>query len=933
MLYLIELKLGNYIFFCNLVRYLTINKLTMRKIIFLLTILIAAISSNLTAQVEGFESTVVGSIPTDWGKYQSESDDSGFLVKNETGYAYQGNNYLAHEGVDLNAVSTSWIVSKAYHVGSAYELSFYWRGRWSSAYNFTAVYISTGSNDPVANPSDFTELKEFSPANYPNNWLQWKEEQYDLSAYANQDIYVAFKYVGDHAHDFYLDEFNVAAMPFCDNPDTIEITNRGTDFLDVSWSAVTGVENYEISWGPSGFDPDASGANVQTVNGATNFHLDGLTAGTVYDVYVRSQCSSFNYSYWTGPVTNATVGPAPANDICSGAINLDVYPLNGGTGHELQQNTFNTTDSGVHSSCDDIGTNLDLWYTVTVPTGETGFTIITSGDKGDNIEAAIYDSCGGNEIECFASGNSKTVRNLTAGQTYYVQVWLDDFNSGIFDIVIEKLPPTPANDDCDGAIALTVNTDNTCTTVTHSSNLNATPSSQPDDVTGTPNNDVWFSFVATDTRHEISLLNITPITGTSTDMGMGIYDGTNGCSNLTLVQDSDPESMIAYGLTIGTTYYIRVYGWYDNTNAQEFDICVKTIPPPPANDLCNNAINLTVYDINASIGNETPADTEYANDSGNHPSCDDTGINLDLWYTFTVPAGETMVTVKTGGDKGDKIEAALYDSCGGNEIDCQNNSSTKIFSGLTAGNTYILQVWHDNFNAGEFNIAIEKTPNAPINDICSGAVVLPVTNSCSPMSVSNLNTTDSGVPSPSCGYYQGGDLWFSVTIPSSGSVSVETSQIANSAVSDTGMAAYEGDCSNLTLLECNDDIDYPNNTFSQIQLTGRTPGEIVYFRIWEYGNDSFGDIGICAHDSSVSLAENTIEGLKFYPNPIQNVLNIEAQKTIQTVKIYSISGQEVLSLKPNTNRQQIDMSHLSNGIYFVKVQVNKQLTAFKVVKK
>ena len=109
-------------------------------------------------------------------------------MENETGYAYQGNNYLVHEGVDLNAVSTAWIVSKAYHVESAYELSFYWRGRWSSAY------------------------------------------------------------------DFYLDGANVAAIPYCGNPDTIEITNRGTDFLDVSWSAVTDVNNYEISWVPAGFD-------------------------------------------------------------------------------------------------------------------------------------------------------------------------------------------------------------------------------------------------------------------------------------------------------------------------------------------------------------------------------------------------------------------------------------------------------------------------------------------------------------------------------------------------------------------------------------------------------------------------------------------------------------------------------------------------------
>ena len=79
--------------------------------------------------------------------------------------------------------------------------------------------------------------------------------------------------------------------------------------------------------------------------------------------------------------------------------------------------------------------------------------------------------------------------------------------------------------------------------------------------------------------------------------------------------------------------------------------------------------------------------------------------------------------------------------------------------------------------------------------------------------------------------------------------------------------------------------------------------------------------------------DNTIKGFKFYPNPVNNTLNMSAQDNIEKVSIYNISGQEVINVTPNAVQTQVDMSRLQNGIYFVKAQVNGQLTAFKVIKK
>jgi len=1043
----------------------------MRKITFWLLLLIVAISSHLNAQIESFETTAVGSIPNGWVKYQSESDDPGFQVKDETGYAHDGTKYLVHEGIDLAAESTSWVISNVVHVGTGYELSFYWRGRWTSAYNFTAVYISTGSNDPISNPGDFTMLEELSPTNYPNTWLQWNKAMYDLSSYANQNIYIAFKYIGDHAHDFFVDEINVAPMPYCELPDNLTVVGRGMDYLDIQWNAATGVTDYELVWGAPGFDPNASGNTPVLVNNATNYQITGLSQSTTYEIYVRSVCSSYNHSSWAGPVTGITSGPPPANDDCDNAISLTVNPdLNCGS---VTHGT--TLDATASSQPDNVtGTpNNDVWFSFVATQTSHKISLLnvvnvmgTSTDMG----MALYDGsggCGALSLVADSDPNDMIVGGLIVGNTYYLRVygWSSSLDSAQeFDVCVGTPPPPPANDECSGAIDLTVydygaSTGNeTPGDTSFATDSNMHPSC--DDI-GT-NLDLWYTFTVPAGTTDI----VVKTGGANGDnIEAALYDS---CGGTELDCQNNGSTKLFYGLISGTTYTLQV--WHDDFNAGEFNIAVEKAPAAPANDECSGAIDLTVYDYGASAGNETPGDTSFATDSNMHPSCDDTGTNLDLWYTFTVPAGETSVIVKTGGAHGNNIEAALYDSCGGTELDCQNNGSSKLFSGLTAGTTYTLQIWHDDFNAGEFNIAIEKAPSGnpanddcdnaesltvnpddmcgivthgstvnatassqpddvtgtpnndvwytfvatntshiikllnviaiigsstdmgmglydgtngcanlslvqdsdpntmmangltvgttyylrvygwsssttgqefdvcigtppppPANDACANAMALTVTNSCSPVTATNFSASDSGVPDPGCASYSGGDVWFSFQVPASGSATVETSEVAGSDLHDTGMAVYEGSCGSLNLIDCDDDGG--TGLFSQIVLSGRTPGETLYVRVWEYGNNSFGPFGFCVYDSSVSVSENDIEGLKFYPNPVSNTLNIQAKQNIQAVYIYNLSGQEVVKMQPNVTKQQVDMSHLSQGMYFVKVQVNGQMTAFKVVKK
>ncbi len=78
---------------------------------------------------------------------------------------------------------------------------------------------------------------------------------------------------------------------------------------------------------------------------------------------------------------------------------------------------------------------------------------------------------------------------------------------------------------------------------------------------------------------------------------------------------------------------------------------------------------------------------------------------------------------------------------------------------------------------------------------------------------------------------------------------------------------------------------------------------------------------------------NTIR-VKYYPNPVTDVLNISALTTITNVKVINLIGQVVLFNTLNVAEAQIDLSALPNTTYIIKVVAeNNAVSTFKVVKK
>ncbi len=74
--------------------------------------------------------------------------------------------------------------------------------------------------------------------------------------------------------------------------------------------------------------------------------------------------------------------------------------------------------------------------------------------------------------------------------------------------------------------------------------------------------------------------------------------------------------------------------------------------------------------------------------------------------------------------------------------------------------------------------------------------------------------------------------------------------------------------------------------------------------------------------------ENVVfsKDILLYPNPANQYLTISSSnhEAIQSVEIFDIKGQLLMSVKPNIDQYSVDVSHLENAHYFVKIRTEKE---------
>lgn len=147
-----------------------------------------------------------------------------------------------------------------------------------------------------------------------------------------------------------------------------------------------------------------------------------------------------------------------------------------------------------------------------------------------------------------------------------------------------------------------------------------------------------------------------------------------------------------------------------------------------------------------------------------------------------------------------------------------------------------------------------------INDECPNATNLTVGTSSFndfPANVSLTGATNSGAPAPTCGNFQGGDVWYTATVPASGNIVIETN---DTGIYDTGLEVYTGTCGALSLVSCDDNSG--NGNYSKIVLLGQTPGAVLRIRVWEnFFGISNAQFQVSAYDYVVPATHLNFDGV------------------------------------------------------------------------
>ena len=220
----------------------------------------------------------------------------------------------------------------------------------------------------------------------------------------------------------------------------------------------------------------------------------------------------------------------------------------------------------------------DVWYKF-VATGTTHSITLTPTSFTDFMMQVYSGSCSSlTSIACIDNTiiseiEGGTLTNLTPGVTYYVRVfskyaWTDMQ----FQLCVNSnFIPIP-NDEVTGAI---VRSTTGSPDYSHFSNIGATLSLAA--CTLNANNDIWFKFVATSSRHIIRY-NTAGYNDYAT--AAQVFSGTP--SNLTPVKcyGLSDNALDATGLTPGTTYYYRIYISTGNAIKTDFYTFLTTPPLP-----------------------------------------------------------------------------------------------------------------------------------------------------------------------------------------------------------------------------------------------------------------------------------------------------------------------------------------------------------------
>ncbi len=941
----------------------------MKKITLLFALLIATFGWQANAQfTESFDTE----IPSTWTVI---ADDAGST------HTWEHTTTSPHSGAGQARIHweddahNDYLISPSFTVtaGTSDRVSFYAAMSGTTYTETFDVMLSTTGGNTVAD-FDVTLASETATSSAPNHDLF----EYDLTSYVGQTVTIAIRATDTDRYYLYVDDFTVDNMPTCPKPSNIVLSNTMADGVDIAWTDNAGASAWE-------YVVQAAGTGVPNVAGtasATNpVTVTGLTPETDYEVYVRADCTGGDFSEWVGPenfttlatcpapsdvvFTNITVTSADASWTNNSSATTFEYvvqtvgdPAPTGAGTAVSAATVNlsglaqgtsydfyvradcgggdfsdwTTVENFTTLCNTIDSfpyiqNFEstpsCWEETREPSSSSyGWSTATTGHTGKGFRFNSYYNSDGNISKLHSPVFDIT--NLTNPQLVF---YFKNPTGGDFTVSIST---DGGNTYTELESGLTGQTDWLEKTYDLSTNVSSSIIIEFKGTSNYGNGDAYIyldevAIQMAPTCPHATDLAVSNIAGTTVDLSW--TDNAGASEWEYIVQDAG--TAVPTDVSTGTVVTATTANVTGLTGATDYDVYVR------AN--CSATDHSTWYgptSFTTDITCPAPSDISVSNITTTSASISWTdNAGASEWaYVLqlaggTAPTGAGTVVTTTNVDVTTLTQSSSYEVFV--RANCSATDSSEWTSFVFNSDCGSLTApYAQNFDAATM-------PNLPV---CWSKIV----SSTSASAI--VDTYNFLAPSPSnvVKLFPHNDATATLIL-----ISPEFSDLANQENMITFKARSLTDDTDLKIGTMSDpsdantfveltSISIDHNSYTTYTYSFTSYSGTDHYIALKHGNLNLKPIYIDDFSYEVdpaSVQDNKIAGFNFYPNPVNNTLNLSAQDNIEKVAIYNISGQEVMTITPNALQTQVDMSRLQNGIYFVKAQINGQLTAFKVVKK
>lgn len=510
------------------------------------------------------------------------------------------------------------------------------------------------------------------------------------------------------------------AIPLCNTPTGLNSPSQTLTSVNLAWnaSAPAPANGYHI-YRQGTAAPAPTGITVPTYTtgaGVTTLVDIAVTSGDTYFYWVRANCGGANgTSTWFGPisVTVPTLGSS-----CAAPLVISSIPYTNANTTCGKGNNYGLQCSGFYGGGEDAVYELQITtapVNVQIQLTNTSATNWIGWFLKDAANCATTTPCLANATSGFGNVATGTFNFATNG-TYYIIVdtWPAP-NCAAYSLnlsIIPPPPPPPANDVC--ATATNLIQEITCNPLTQN-NASATASgvALPTCAAfGVADDDVWFAFVAQTPDVTVQVQGIAGF-----DAVVAAYASCGGaqlgCADAT--GGGGLESLNLTGLSVGVTYYVRVFHYFVGAGSGQFSICVFNSPNPCASITPLTCGGLNSYNaVGNGVWNLTPCWF------GGTPG-------QERLYQFTAPAtgNYTLQITSASGGWVDYFYKLASSGCNQTGWTCIGDFITPIigesFGPLTAGQSYYILLDGEGTAATNHTFSIACPP---VNNNCNTASAL-----------------------------------------------------------------------------------------------------------------------------------------------------------------------------------------------------------------